>query len=66
MIFIQTRDEKFHIAELSFHIGELYCGAREDWIPMTRGRSHWGKQQLPARIRLCGICLVRFNSQKAS
>jgi len=61
MIFVKDKSNKYHIAELTFRLDEVYCvGCLYDWVPVS-GRAYLRKEQLPEHIKLCGLCLKRYN-----
>lgn len=60
-IFIQTKDEKFHIAELYHSAMTCYHGdITEGIIPFTKGLVYRRQVDLPNHIKLCGVCLRHY------
>lgn len=65
MIFLRDKSNKFHIADIFMKIDNCYHGKIYDWQPITPGRPYYRKEQLPDRISLCGLCLVRYSERKS-
>lgn len=61
-IFIRTRDDKYHLTELLWQVGDCYHGRieREELVQVHNGENWCWQVGLPKHIKLCGLCLVRY------